>query len=112
MKFLIVIGLLFSFSNVFAADQNLVTVALDKVRTAQDSLETAQFELAAANNLLVEALSQTQNKPKTCRILTTYATYEGTGPNDAVATSNARLKCKQNGTIGYVCENAKVEICW
>ena len=112
MKFVIVLGLLFSLSNVFAADQNLVTVALDKVRTAQDSLRTAQFELAAAQSLLAEALSPAQDKPKTCRVATYYNTYEAAGINESVAISNAKLKCKQSGTIPSVCDQAQLDVCW
>ncbi len=98
------VALLISFSTANANDA-LVRFALEKVRNAQ-------FEINAAENALTAALATEQNKPKTCRILTALYTYEDTGLNEQVAISNAKAKCKKDGTLANVCDNAKVDICW
>ena len=95
---------LISFSTAFAND-TLVRFALEKVRAAQ-------FEMTAAQNALTAALQQNENKPQTCRITTALYTYEAAGVNEQVAVSNAKVKCKVQGTLSNVCDDAKTENCW
>lgn len=93
-----------TFSFALAADSGQVYSALAQVRQAQAALYQAESALVAS--------LQSPAAPVTCRIKTALYTYEAEGPNTAVAISNARLKCKNSGTIPSVCDNAVVDVCW
>lgn len=107
MKTLLFTFLMLTASTSFAdADSRLVRRALEDVRQAQQALLLAEDALVAS--------LQQQQPPGviTCRIVTSLYTYDAAGVNRENAVSNARLKCKNSGTIPRVCDEARVESCW
>lgn len=107
MKTLLLTFLMLTSTASFAeADSRLVRRALEDVRQAQQALIMAEDALVAS--------LQQQLPPGviTCRIVTSLYTYDATGVNRENAVSNARLKCKNSGTIPRVCDEARVETCW
>ena len=102
MKTIFAIAIFLSATCALAADNAQVSYALQQVRSAQSALYSAEQAL----------LASMQTSQVTCRIRTSLYTYDATGPNQSVAISNAKTKCKNSGTIASVCDTAQVDVCW